>query len=519
MNPKKAIVLSFTVGAATAVVALVIFLFWFSSFKQQSALSGKEVSSGQKPGLAVTKEKICSYDGDPYNLHIQARQCLVFSWHPNFEGFSVLRNDAVIGSYAAGIGFLGVAISPDSRRFAYATKNDVVLDGQKLDFLTDRNDFRFSPDSKHFAFSSGGKLILDGRVYGNEYTGIYEIVFSPDSKRLAYVARIRNQQGIVEDRVVIDGQEGPPYLGAGRLVFSPDSSHFAYRATVNDKKGKESMVVILDGRATGIYKHIEYLTFSPDSKSFSFAAYHGDDSASVVRDSVEGKRHRGVYRGNRGVVRDLTYSPDGKTLTYVASDVDEKLRVVVNGTEGPDYDDIISLIVSPDSKHVAYIVQEGEKFMLIVDGSSQYATGENIFPKGEGEYPGVEIFEEGSELIPGVQEVTYSPDGNHLAYLVYVESEDRFYIMVDGKLQEGYTYSVYETPGYYSASAGIIFSPDSQHFLYVSPNQIMLDGQYSRRYDRVWNADFSKDGMFITYNTKEGNDIYYIAVPLEKFAY
>jgi hypothetical protein len=69
-------------------------------------------------------------------------------------------------------------------------------------------------------------------------------VFSPDSKRVAYGARLGEKMF-----VVVDGVEGKEYYGIGKeyygivkdtLVFSPDSNRIAYGAT----RGGKSLVVV-----------------------------------------------------------------------------------------------------------------------------------------------------------------------------------------------------------------------------------------------------------------------------------
>ena len=63
--------------------------------------------------------------------------------------------------------------------------------------------------------------------------GAGSLLFSPDGKRLAYVAQVGKQQ-----MVLLDGQAGKPYLGivAGSLTFSPDSQHLAYAVQGEDQQ-------------------------------------------------------------------------------------------------------------------------------------------------------------------------------------------------------------------------------------------------------------------------------------------
>ena len=82
--------------------------------------------------------------------------------------------------------------------------------------------------------------------------------FSPDSKRFAYDAQIKNK-----GFVVIDGKE-KQYDGiASILIFSPDSNHVAYVA-----KSGNNLFVVVDGKEEKQYDDIgSDLIFSPDRQS------------------------------------------------------------------------------------------------------------------------------------------------------------------------------------------------------------------------------------------------------------
>ena len=76
-------------------------------------------------------------------------------------------------------------------------------------------------------------------------------LFSPDSKRVAYGAKVGNKQF-----VVVDGKEEKQYdsiLGAGP-VFSPDSQRVGYAAQVGNKR-----CVVVDGKEGKQYDSIVYL--------------------------------------------------------------------------------------------------------------------------------------------------------------------------------------------------------------------------------------------------------------------
>ena len=63
----------------------------------------------------------------------------------------------------------------------------------------------------------------------------------------------------------------------------------------------------------------------------------------------------------------LMVSPDSRRLAYLAQHGDKWL-VVVDGQEGKEYDGIGALLFSPDGQRVAYGAQHGAKWLVVVEG-------------------------------------------------------------------------------------------------------------------------------------------------------
>ena len=113
--------------------------------------------------------------------------------------------------------------------------------------------FRVSPDSRRVAYMArvGNKwfVVVDGKEE-KQYDSIMEgtPIFSPDSRRVAYGARVGNKQF-----VVVDGKEEKQYdgIGAGTPIFSPDSRCVAYMAGVGNK-----CFVVVDGKEEKQYDGI-----------------------------------------------------------------------------------------------------------------------------------------------------------------------------------------------------------------------------------------------------------------------
>ena len=107
------------------------------------------------------------------------------------------------------------------------------------------------------------------------------LVFSPNSKRLAYVAQTGK-----EYFVVFDGKEGKKFdaIGNGSIIFSPDSNHMAYGAQSENKR-----FVVKDGKEERQFDDIgnRSLVFSPDSKYLAYVAQSDNKQFVVVGEKAE----------------------------------------------------------------------------------------------------------------------------------------------------------------------------------------------------------------------------------------
>ena len=70
--------------------------------------------------------------------------------------------------------------------------------------------------------------------------------------------------------VVTDGVAGPEYSNVVDMVFSADSKHLAYRALTGQQP-----VVVMDGKPTEPFDILTALTFSPDGTHYAYAALKG----------------------------------------------------------------------------------------------------------------------------------------------------------------------------------------------------------------------------------------------------
>lgn len=171
------------------------------------------------------------------------------------------------------IGIDPPVFSPDSRHIAYVIKRDnraaVVLDGKESESFLDVSATSVYREAKK-PVSPGAQeakaLSSKGWLFGKK-----GLVFSPDSSRLAFCAWLEEKKMVV----VVDGEKGPVFDGISSfgVLFSPDSRNIAYVA----KKSGLWHVVINDKIGEG-YEAIgnRGLKFSPGWDRVAFRAKKGE---------------------------------------------------------------------------------------------------------------------------------------------------------------------------------------------------------------------------------------------------
>jgi len=267
------------------------------------------------------------------------------------DWFAMLDGKKIGGPYE-GFAPGGIIFSPDSKKIAYSVKKGnkwvVIIDGEEyLSFysLIERS-LIFSPDSKKIAFIACNPernffrnqmktfLIVDGEngpswnyEPQSERNGILnEVIFSPDSQRIAYaICQNKKWSWIIDNEIqkgydaFISGRAGSPdwakFPDFGKTIcrpqtlsFSPDSKHFAYAATDNGQS-----VLVYDGeelsRMASILNNV--IAFSPDSSHIAFEAMENNQQFMVLDQSPLEKYW--------GICGESSFSPDSTLLAYIST--------------------------------------------------------------------------------------------------------------------------------------------------------------------------------------------------------
>jgi len=335
-----------------------------------------------------------------------------------------------------------LVFSPDGKRLAYSArisssppKSCLVVDGRECPpFCSQIIDetLRFSPDSKRIAWvactDEGQKLVLDG-VEGKPWFSVSSPVFSPDSKHIAYIAtpaEMGTQFVVLDGKPTQPAVEGvnmkfrsikdkiTPGILEGSLCFSPDSKQIAWVCASNIK-GSIRMQAVVNGMPGKDYDRIlrlsenldsgaGYIRFSPDGKRFAYIVDKGFRGRYVVVDGQEQPR-------KCWSVKDLIFSPDSRSFAYADQGMGGNM-VILNGRnvasgvlrEG-------SLMFDPTSRHLAFT---GDARQNRVRGKALYLDGK----------PG--------KVYPGVSNAVFSPDGLHFAYMAINNTTHQSWFVVDG---------------------------------------------------------------------------------------
>jgi len=351
--------------------------------------------------------------------------------------------------------------SPNGKRLAYIAgtkekKMFIVLDGNEgIGGYTGIN-LVFSPDSSQYTNTAWDNeamkevVFLNGEKIG-EYRGIVKrggsdsgLVFSPDSKRLAYLAFtgdgkffavVNGKEGKYYD-ATIDGKHYGPIIEAQKVAFSNDSRHIVYTV----KRGNAG-VIVRDETEIAESNNLNFALASPDCNRIAYLSGE-NGKKSVTVDGIQDKVFDNIS------ITEMKFSPDGKRFAYTAW-FDDFMCVVIDGKEQKSYSWVMNVTFSPDSKRIAYsagLKGERNECCVVVDG----VEGKRYSNKPWEEFP--------EHISPPV----FSPNSKCICYAVVKGNES--WMVVNGVEGRHYDELRKETIGgrNYIWDKSIVFSPDGK---------------------------------------------------------
>jgi hypothetical protein len=228
------------------------------------------------------------------------------------------------------------------------------------------------------------------------------------------------------------------------------------------------------------YESVKAVTFSSDSRHLAFVGVKGDKQF-VVRDGVESKPYDWVIPDSLSGPLDLSH------LAFIIQNGNEMVTVVDGQAVGGGYYFVGAdrITFSADGKHYAYTARRGSaadgKALVIHDGV------------------------EGKPYAAAAVVPTFSPDGTHLAYTAALGA-GKTCVVLDDKEQAPFDNVV---PG------TILFSPDSKHLSYtaIAGSKVLavVDGKTSKPYDQMrLTPIFSPDSSRVIYIAGADNQYFMV---------
>lgn len=364
-------------------------------------------------------------------------------------------------------------ISPDATRYAYIKEKDnrkcVVTDGVEGKLYEKIDNLMFSSDSKKVAFVAKDItktfIVLDGKeIAAYDYMDIYNSpVFSPDSKHIAYqICKLdeSGRSGHLWSSIVVDGVEGKHHQNIYGPVFSPDGNHVSYTVDL----GNNQWLVVKDGvESKTYYGGPIFASWSGDSQKFFYQVRDSKTGRSyLVVDGAEGKPYDNI----------MLYNSNNKNLVkvvYTASDKDGVV-IVIDLVERRYPGQYLSPYFSPDGNRVVYTVKlQNNKYFVAIDDKE-------------------------GEQYDAIGMVWFSQDSQHYAYQAMIG--DKWYPIIDGVRGQEFAH----TPG-------MKVSPDGKRVVYSyqvkleksTKTVMVIDGVESKQYDSIGEVVFSPDSQRVAY--------------------
>ncbi|MCW3053122.1 MAG: hypothetical protein JWN14_2292, partial [Chthonomonadales bacterium] len=227
-----------------------------------------------------------------------------------------------------------------------------------------------SRDGQHFAFlhttTRGMAFSVDGVMGRRHFNTVSRLVFSPDSRRWAYLAT-RKSKGYL---VIGKKQYGPfEKMEPTLLQFTADSKHCVALA----RKGNK-LLLLVDGARLIVADEINPLgvVFAPHGRHFLFIARTGR--------SIRLREYGGPVSDVFASVTHPEYSADGHHVGFLAQTAKGEGRIVIDWHPRPlslaAPFSLQGLFLSRDGRHYASLaVGQDRHTQLIVDGKVKASFG------------------------------------------------------------------------------------------------------------------------------------------------
>ena len=214
-----------------------------------------------------------------------------------------------------------------------------------------------------------------------------------------------------------------------------------------------------------------------------------------------------------------SFSLDGKHFAYTASNIplpspnpggDWKPQrfIVSDSIANKTYDDVYYPQYSQDGKHLGYCAQQNGQYLKVVDGVETMTNKDDYFKTCDSLFGFKQGFSaDHSQEKQGEK----SLDGKYTIRQTGCTAKFGCQVIVVTNNTTGISKEYSGGNDQYGNASNIIFSSDGKHFAWLIGPQVYVDGIWnSEKYDETFNLNFSSDSKSITYNARNGKNVYFV---------
>lgn len=315
---------------------------------------------------------------------------------------------------------VGLTRSKDGYHYAYCSRDRWVKDREPVsepvpNACGSTDKARLSPNGTLLAFiaepshrEAGEKsyAYMNGALLG-EYDAVEELLFSPDSRHLAYAAK----EGTCQSAVLDKTNKGPcvgPGLPNG-LLFGPNGdSSLAYSGYPDQGEVRSSKTLFFNHRPTRELPDAAQWLLSKDWKRLATSREKDASGSYEVR--VDDKPLGSAFSSPRGFV----FSDKGSLAFFSLVDGTADHRVILNGSPISSVQpDPSELAFRPKGDDLFWFARPSGREQLVVNGKARHGTWHFA------------------------ADLDFSPEGSHYAFLGMRSREQEAALVIDGEIVPG----------------------------------------------------------------------------------
>lgn len=335
----------------------------------------------------------------------------------------------------------------------------------------------------------------------NKYPLISNLVYSPNWKSFAFVAKKENRKNIiVKDWIEIDEYD---FVSNPMYIWNGDT--FAFM--VSSRKDRWYFMVV-DGVEGDTYRFIDIISYSSSEDSIAYRVNKGGKFV-IVKDWVEIDEYDNVSEPR--------YSKDGKIFAFIWEKNGKKI-LIKNGIEIHDYETIWWLKATKNDGWYIFRAEKDGEEVLVIDwierNLKEYSSWKAAYFLDNGKYWDIFKEKKGDKWVvvqngvesneyDRIRESYHSLDGEN--FIFAAARGDKIIFIKNGIELQEYDYELISS---------ITFSPNGESYAFTAKKWdkwvMIKDGIESNEYDGINYLTYSEKGDKFAFVVFENDDNWYI---------